>query len=442
MSKKTNSKARFMVTIVFAIVLCLSMAMPAFASTELSEATGTTSADQAKAAITKILTMPEGTTTPAKTFTYEFTKKGILGDANPNDTTKMPGIKDVTITYAAADTATLSGGVKKVIKESIDFIDNDNLVGAWDHAGTHYYRLTEVDEEASNDAKNIFTYSIAEYDIYVYVDNGTDDNLYVKYVEAKIAVKDFSHTTQPIGQKVDPTPGPNEKYPYSQVIFTNYFLKKNGGDEPTIANTVLGISKNVDGQGADQTRLFEFSVTIKKPATIDDVNTTYKGYIMEGSTVIPPNTTIVPSPGVYSGNYIQFKNGVEVKVMLKHGQKLAFMELPVGASFFVKEKGTPGYTARYTAVSQSNLPTGTPLKGVVYNGSAGADFGFTADELIGDIETTHQMDGAEFINDTKAVAPTGISMETLPFIVLIVVVAAAIAGFAVIRYRKNANYNA
>lgn len=472
MSKKTNSKARFMVTLVFAIILCFSLAMPAFASGDadpkFSEAEDED--NQAQAAITKILKMPIGTETPAKSFFFEFEKMGLPNEKDEPDyePAVQPGIKPIEIEFAATDTGNEVNNIKEVRLQSIDFIADSNLTKAWERAGVYEYLLTEVDQSDDPTYKNTFKdyydYSDTEYTVLVYVANKEETTgLYVQFVEVKIAVRDEENDDE-VGTKVNPTPGGNPgNGAHSKVVFTNYYLKKNGGTTPSEANTVLGISKKVKGLTADQTKYFEFNVKVTRPATIDKEGIKYTAYIMEGSTVVTPLPTTTTDGTIVKGtapasDYIEFPSGADVKVYLKHGQKLAFMDVPVGAEFAVTESAETLYTAGVTVISNKNPyvagppteilgkgftnPTANTALAIPLPNSADADPTLKATQTVGDMLTTDKRDGAAFLNDTGETSPMGLNTNTLPFIMLIVVVAAAIAGFVVIRYRRNVRYDA
>ena len=428
MTKTINSKARLMAAIVFAIILCLGTAMPVFASS-VSKATGDTPATQAKAAITKILKMPVGTGTPSKTFTYTFTKVSL--DGNTGDTASMPAITAQTIMYSATDNGTTSGSVKDVRKQSADFAAANE--SAWPHAGVYQYLVKEQDDTANNTLKDTYTYSPAQYHIFVYVDNGPA-GMYVAYVEARIVVVDDYNKTEAVGAKVDPTPGtdPNTGN-HSKIAFTNTYLKNNGGTDTSDPNKLpLKVSKMVAGLGANQSLPFEFTVKVTKP-DVGTITNNYKAAIMEGTTVITPTSGM--TNGTISGNYIEFPSGTAVKVNLTHGQTLAFLDTHVGTAFEVTETGTAGYKASYSLVSNENQ-SGTG--GTASDKGDSLSIPTSPAQHVGDIAAN----SAAFLNDTNAAAPTGISVDNLPFIVMILVMAGAIAGFVTIRFRRNARNNA
>ena len=450
MSKKINSKARFIVTLVFALILCLSLAMPAFATGDTDPLKVSKAVDedhQAQAAITKILKMPIGTETPEKTFTFTFVKNGLPNEPKEGlEPSYMPGIDPVEIKFKATDTGKEVSGYKEVRLQSIDFIADSNLnTVTWTRAGVYQYILEEVDEEALNTTyPDTYIYSKAKYEVNVYVANG-DNKLYVSHVEVIILALDESNDeNDDVGSKADPTPGTNVgNGGHSKVVFTNYYLKKNGGTTVNETNTVLGISKKVDGLTADQTKYFTFTVSVEKPVTDKTDNVVYKGYIMEGNTVITPTAaTNAPSPAKITGNYIEFPSGAAVIIKLKHNQKLAFMDVPVGAVFNAKEAAEPLYVPNYHLYSQENDITNDEDGLESKISDKNYELAIPLNQHVGDITATEKKDGAAFLNDTDEASPTGLNTNTLPFIVLIVVVAAAIAGFVVFRYRRNVRYDA
>jgi hypothetical protein len=121
---------------------------------------------------------------------------------------------------------------------------------------------------------------------------------------------------------------------------------------------------------------------------------------------------------------------------LKHGQRLAFLDLPVGASFTATEAATTDYTPSYSLTAYNETAEGvideniTGTKGVSLTAPSLA-FGtaYVAEE---------NTSKADFLNTFKDILPTGIAVEDLPYIVLIAVMLTAIAGYIVLKVRKSA----
>ena len=440
MTKKTNSTVRFMVSIVFAIILCLAMAVPAFASDPPNPWSESKTPDvDAEAVVTKVLQMPIGTTTPTianpNEFVFEFTAVS-LNDVEAKDVKDpvMPTIADKKIAFSAADTGDESTGVKIVWKESTDFIAGIDWSG---RAGEYVYKVTEKQNTypIADAFKEQMVYSKAEYELVIYVDNkDNSEGVYVVAVVSKITKKDDG--TAGGGGKGTPEPGGGEDHDYSQAAFTNIYTKNNGGTNPT--DTVLSVSKKVDGLGADQTKTFEFSIKVQDPA-IGTKAGTYKAYVLnENNAVVTPLTGIAPSgsiKGTAPNQYIEFATNTPLTINLKHNQRLSFIDLPVGAVFDVTEVTPTGYTASYELTSYEN---NTPSAANTAT-SAGASLSIPASQHIADKPINNVVD---YLNVIDSSPITGVGMDNLPFVVLIIVLVGGIAGYAVFRTRRSARHSA
>ena len=424
MSKKTNL-FKLLACAAVILALCLGATMTAFAAEpDFPHAAGTPE-NPAEAGLTKILQMPIGTITPDVTFTFKFEKKALDGDQTDPAKAIMPAIGNKDIEFEAADDPAPNGGVKYIPKET-----GDVLPQSWPRAGVYEYTVTEVgsdkkypvidDNNTPTDPSDDFikenmTYSPAVYTMRVYVDNGPNGP-YAKYVTAQVITKDNNGQTQ--DAKVDPTPGEeNSEGDYSQMIFTNTYLKNNGGINPPTDpdKAVFALSKAVSGLSADQTKPFTFSVTVNSPAVGVAAGATYKAYIFTG-------TTINPTPIIFTSGTL--KNDIT----LTHGQKLVFIDLPVGSSFDVTEAAASDYTAS-CALRFNGQTTDLTLNAAKQGDPLG-----TGSRFIGETENK-----ADFTNAYKTVTPAGIGVDDLPYLVLIGVVLVALAAFGAVKLRKRAN---
>ncbi|WP_313155260.1 hypothetical protein, partial [Lacrimispora sp.] len=203
MKKKSNELRGRLTAMALAVVMCLGTVISSLAA---GDPIIGTEAAPAAAAITKNLIMPEGTTTPAATFTFQFSPVSVDDRTTSDDLNTMPAVGPTTLAFSASDTGTVSAGAK----------------------------------------------------------NGVN-GLYVAAVASSISVNDSSNQTSDPGDKVDPTPqpgDPNITGNYSKIIFTNTYSKTAGGVDPTDPNNhVLTIGKAVSGDYADRTKYFAFQIT-------------------------------------------------------------------------------------------------------------------------------------------------------------------------------------
>lgn len=431
MTKKRNSMIKLMTTVLFAIVLFFSMSMPVFAAGD--PVVSPDEDNPAEAAITKKLEMPVNTITPEVTFTFTIDKVDVDEDDSVEALATMPDLGATKTLSFNGEAGTESGGIKTVIQETADLFSGVE----WPHAGIYTYHITENQTSTlANSFEHQIGYSKAEYDLVVYVvakDPPNEDELYVYAVSAKRTKTDDNKDGN--DEKVDPTPGGGDKYEYSQMIFTNTYLHNNGGTDPN-NDDVLAISKTVDGQGGNQSKPFDFSVTVTEPAVGSPAGP-YKAYIMEGTT----NMTTSANGGTgYTenasapGNYISFASGSAVtEIKLTHGQKLVFVDLPVGTSFEVTETGTPDYTPKCKlTLNGADMGTTNAVMGNSLSVPASTDTTLYIGE--GDSDDN----SAAFLNTYKGITPTGLGVDNLPFIVMIIIAAAALTGYVVYKTRRNA----
>ena len=408
MNKKRNISIKAFLTLALTIAMCLGSMATAFAAGEI---TGTEAAP-AQAAITKVLQMPEGTVTPASSFTFTVTSKSVNG--NTGTPTNMPVIGSQTINFSSTDTGSATSGIKSITKETPNIFAGVT----WPHAGEYVYTIAETAGSATD-----MTYSPATYEMTVYVKNGVTNPTtpYIYAIGTEIITADNS--TQTVGTKVDPTPLTGHG-----LLFTNTYIETPTVVDPTLSDA-LSISKTVAGDYGDQTKYFPFTVTLNKPSLVASTPT-YKVYVMEGTTVVTPtsaNYAGTISTDTY-GSYITVTAGTPININLKHGQRLAFIGMHVGTTYSVTEAAATDYT---------------PSASVVVNGGSAAVTNGTVNTALSIGSPTAiilyaNANSAAFTNTYKNVTPTGIALNNLPFIMIIVLALGAFAAFIVVKSRKRA----
>ena len=413
MTKKCHRSIKALLAPALALVLCLCSMTTAFAAP--GPITGT-EAGPAQAVITKALQMPEGTVTPAETFTFAFAKKDVDGDNSTAAQGTMPTITGKTVTFAASDTGTAAAGVKTVTGETASLFAGVT----WPHAGVYTYTVTETAGSSAG-----MTYSQASYDISVYVANGsTSGSLYVAGIGTNIVTTD---TGTAGSGKTDPTTSTTVTGASSAMMFTNIYIETPTGVDPA-ADDMLSISKTVDGAYGDRTRYFPFSVTLNKAELVTGTPS-YKAYVMEGTTVATTtaNYATLSTDPVY-GAYIDVTAGTPVTINLKHGQWLSFVGMPVGTTYSVTETGVADYTPSVSVVTDGGAAA-------VTNGTQGTALTVGSPTAI---VLGANANSAAFTNTYKTVTPTGIALDNLPFIMIIVLAMGVFAAFIVVRSRRRA----
>jgi len=461
MTKKRNSIAKLILCAVLAATMMFSIALPVLAERE-PISTGTDAENPATAAFTKIFKMPINTTTPAAEFTFEIIPVSINDDKALVG--KMPLLGNdgsAKVSFTAGDPATFigdDGGTKYLVAQTPDILANlakDGTPWTAGGAGIYKYHVKEtqsgitLNTDPTYTGKEFEVYSEAEYDIEIWVVEDKNGILFPMYIVGYFieGKPDEYYTTDEIdnGEKLDPTPGeeitvpgnPDEIGPlYSQIIFTNKYWKTDGtgidpedpkNPDPDPDINALEITKTVTGNTPSAfTKPYKFEVTVYTPALIGTTGT-YKAYIVDKDGKLS-------SP-------IPFTSKVSQSVSLKHGERLVFFDLEVGAKVEVFETiETADTSVKYSHTFGPNAtmaftrPLGTP-----------GTWGFPRDPEDKGPHFTIQGAGTnvvKFVNNVTGTPPTGITIDNLPYVMLLGIVLAGLVGFVVIKVRKNAKHDA
>ena len=444
MTRKPKSIARLISCFALAAIMMFSMMLPA-----LAFSSGTGPNDEAEAAITKRLKMPVNTTVPSDAqFTFTFEAIGVDGGTNPAG---MPAIPPVTVDLTSGTwqyTDPSDGSVIYEVKETSNFIAG--ITEQWPDEGVYTYRVKETagSIDITDGTKEGATYSDACYDIEIWIaKDAATGTLYVQFVDAK-TVAGFIDEYYPGdlgGNKVDPTPGGVNLVPgttieddFSQVIFTNSYWKSGGGGTTDPEQTALEVIKKITGNGAVLTTRFSFDITVIQPSVITPASPaqTYKVCVLdEGDAII---TSASHYDGTIDANgYFTVSSNSLFVVSLTNKERLAFVDLHVGSKVAVEETEHADYKAKYvntfgpnantefTALAE-NTAWGFPRTGT--NPDAGPHY--IKDNAGANIST--------FTNIRIGATPTGISVDNLPYIVLITIALAGLVGFVAIKSRKAA----
>lgn len=317
----------------------------------------------ATVSVIKNFEFAEGISTPNATF--KFVAEKITNDA--------PDANITAISYSEKDSGNLSNGKYTILKKSaINF-------GNFPHAGMYEYNVKEVAEQMEG-----VTYSTTTYKLRVYVANKTDGTgVYVKSITAE--------------------DGNTKK---DKVLFTNTYVKDGGSGD---GKDALTIEKETTGSLADQTKKFDFKLTLTKAATTTE--NTVKGKI---------------------GNQeITFTYGEEKTFKLGHKDKLVFENLPAGTRYVVTEVGDKdGYVPNVT-VTENGI-TNQMKQGTDEADLRSSENGQT--NLVGEKENKVIFVN-NFSDDNTPI--TGIIENNMPFILLIGVGVVAFGSLAAVKKRKT-----
>lgn len=241
------------------------------------------------------------------------------------------------------------------------------------HAGVYTYTVKET-AGATSVENGTVTYDGSVYTVRVYVKNTENGGLAIDQITA---AKSGAAGTE---EKQD------------AIKFVNKFEK----------TTSLTVAKHTEGALADKTKAFTFKVTFTKPATYD------------GSTFVSGNDT--------------YTFGREYTFTLADGGQKVFSNLPAGTRYVVTEvEAADGYAPSVTVV-ENGTQTVTNKTAADADSLATAETGKT--NLAGEGTNT-----VTFTNTYKDVPITGIIMNNLPFVILILAAAAGLVGYLVIRRR-------
>ena len=359
--------------------------------------------------LTKILEVPQGVTTPNHSFNFTFTPTGIIDDnGNPAATPLGQAISTVTISIANGDTRVPGTGAQ----EGFDLITKTGATVnlstlAWTRAGVYTYNVkeTEVVGDAYRDSK-------AEYEMKVYVENDnatTPDG--VTYVVTHV---EFFQTRDDAGVVMTSTK--------AEPKFTNRFIVK----------SMLDISKHVSGKFANTEQEFTFTPEFERP--LDSEEVTSLGTIF-GTDGNPTGDTVTV---VFQANDTT-GTATPASFQLKHGEKIRFDDgtdgtLPAGTTWTLKETGEAEYTPRVdifdnSATSFQNNTGSLATDMTISKGQDG-----TSDLKLGDVKSI-----AAWTNTRTDITPTGILLNNLPFIMLILVAIGGFVGYIASKRRKAMN---
>ena len=384
--------------------------------------------DEGEAILTKILEVPQGVAIPGKVFTFMFEKVGIqkADETTVDDSAaalaKMEGITNATIAFTLGQTTGITDpglvtGYKDVLGKS-----SDVLAGVtWPHAGVFIYAVSEV--PVSPDP--LYRYSTAKYTMKVYVQNvdASGDPTVTPTGLFKVTHVGFEMLA-PDGR----TPGATGVGDKVEPVFTNRHIPR----------VKLDISKRVAGEFADHTLDFTFTPTFIRPVDSDAVESV--GTVVDtltGSPVTPSRTikvTFAANSPMGTLDQPTFR--------LRHGETLRFEgvdstdldtyqkgTLPAGTVWTVEEAGTPGYRA------SASVNNNSAIDATITPGTAGMDYSIASDGtnplVAGDSQNR-----AVVTNTYKTITPTGILLNNLPYILLIVVALGGFAGYIVSKRRK------
>lgn len=351
--------------------------------------------------IKKVLNLPSADVkTPEVEFKFKFEQHSF--NAKEDQKAKCPAIGDQSVKYAAKETEAADD--KDAKKNGVQLIQTtgDALKGvSFTEAGQYTYKVTEEEKTLTG-----LVCSKAEYLVSIFVKTKADNKFTVDNIQIKKTKDDNGQAVNEQKTQYDGSKDESNKFE-----FNNNYDPKAGNDNPTGTDITTEdkkgfvLQKKVAGEAgkvnADEP--FTFNFTVSKPAGSNAADTAFDYKIVNAKGVAGDKQT---------ANY-----GTAFDVVLHHGDRVVFANVLLGSTVKAKETKDAGYTHSLESSKMNNV--------AVTN--------------VNDIEETGKNIGDKgdnsiiFVNTQQT--PTGILLNSLPFIVLALVALAGIVFF--VKNRKH-----
>ena len=354
-------------SILLAVMMVASLgSFVAFAADETDEST-----PLADAKMTKDLEVADGIDIKdVKSFTFSFTGADGTGTTATEANAGL-GANGATQTITVA---AQSGG-HAYGKLALSDVFN---IANFSHAGVYVYTVKETTEAITNqvdgDVTKNLTVDSSVYTVELYVKNGASGLEF----HGVIVKKD--------GKKVDPT---IEEGDISGFNFTNTYTEVINENQ----DGVLTVTKTITGDYADKTKAFPITVEITIPATAS------KDDVVCANEITP---TWAENVGTFT-------------VELADTDDIQFTKLPAGTTFTVSETQDDAYKSKitgYVATEDTALVAGNRT------------------DIAGKGPIVEAGKTVTIENNRDDVIPTGVIINNLPYILLVVIAGGALAFMA------------
>lgn len=351
--------------------------------------------------IKKVLNLPSADVkTPEVEFKFKFEQHSF--NAKEDQKAKCPAIGDQSVKYAAKETEAADDKDDK--KNGVQLIQTtgDALKEvSFTEAGQYTYKVTEEEKTLTG-----LVCSKAEYLVSIFVKTKADNKFTVDNIQIKKTKDDNGQAVTEQKTQYDGSKDESNKFE-----FNNNYDPKAGNDNPTGTDITTEdkkgfvLQKKVAGEAGkvNANEPFTFNFTVSKPAGSNAADTAFDYKIVNAKGVAGDKQT---------ANY-----GTAFDVVLHHGDRVVFANVLLGSTVKAKETKDAGYTHSLESSKMNNV--------AVTN--------------VNDIEETGKNIGDKgdnsiiFVNTQQT--PTGILLNSLPFIVLALVALAGIVFF--VKNRKH-----
>lgn len=458
---KIMKTTKVLLAFVLALFLSLGSIIPVLAGPVIQD---NGKEESLPAAIAKILKMPIGVDTPNTTFEFVITKISYDDDTSNEAKDKMPNLGpndngiikipfDRESYWKLGSALTNDADVKYAIVESANIFAGTDF----NQAGIYVYEISEKNITFTNTDLEKIEFSQAVYELYVYVKQAADGSYYI-YGLYTVLIKSDSGGLIDNGPKADPTPKDPEYNggDCSGLAFTNTYTKKNGGGsdpedpagpDPETDESSMYVSKAITGDFSRPDVYFSYEMKFINNSLVT-ANYDFIAYILnvdEKGVATLVNAADLKDvaknnvSGTVTGNEIKVNSSDTLTFSLKANQRIAFFGMHIGSSYTLKENSATGYTpkvavtyydagvnamttkvgieAENAAIMIPNNTAGTNISGPLYIGETG--------------------NKAEFLNKRDSITPTGLNLNDLPFIGMIVIAIAGVTGFIAYKILKN-----
>lgn len=356
--------------------------------------------------IKKVLNLPSADVkTPAVKFSFTFTKHSYNGETDK--TSEFPDITVAkSVDYSEADTT--DGDTNKQGLQLVKTTENVLNGVTFSKAGQYTYKVTENQTLADNATLpqglamskaeylvSIFTKTIANNKVVV-------DNIYI----AKLKKDDGTDADKKEKVDYDSTSDTTNKFE-----FNNNYDPKAGNENPS--GKEIGeadkkgfvLQKKVEGEKANANEEFTFSLTVTKPEGSHGSDQKF-------------NYKVVNDQGAVDGNASEGTYTTPFTVKLKKGYRVVLYNVLLGSKVQAEETVSAGYTK---SLEKDQCKFNGTVIATVEELKTGKNIGDKGDNSI------------IFVNTQQT--PTGILLNSLPFIVLALVALAGIVFF--VKNRKH-----
>ena len=390
--------SRLTLAILVALVAALAFAVPALADPVTT--TAGTPGNNATWLLEKRVQTAVGVTPPATTFTFNIAQVTTTLNDQITTTAVTPNTTWSTtiLVDPATATHTVAGGVNTWTAVSLA----DIFAGVTFPApGVYQFRILE------SATPSPAATAPAAWDM---------DSVVARYVEVRVAndPREGHEGELYIRSITGLTAGAtanNPVAPKTYTVWTNTYTDTND----------LEISKVVTGDLANQSLLFNFTLTLTDNAIANTIQTL--SFPIEGTIRDASGAVVVDA----ARNPVEI-TGTTATFQLRHGETLTIPGLPAGVGFVVVETGVAGWTP------SGNIELGGAVTAIPA-GAEGANFtiGATPAGIVHDTGRN----AADFSNAYREITDTGLVIASMPFMAALIAATVLLAMMVASRSRHR-----